>query len=348
MTVLSVRDLTVEFALPRRGWRRRRDALVAVDDVSFDIGHAETLGLVGESGSGKSTIGRAILGLVEPRAGSITFEGTELIAASADVRRRLRPQVQVVFQNPYASLNPALTVGDAIGEPLRVHRGLRGSQLADAVAQLLSQVGLDPSASQRYPAAFSGGQRQRIAIARAIALRPTLLIADEAVSALDVSTRGQVINLLDDLTDELGLACLFIGHDLAVVRHASERIAVMYRGRLVEIGPADEVADRPRHPYTQNLVASVPIPDPVQQASRRAMRQRLATAAGPEPSAGGCVFASRCPQRMDRCFEVEPPQTQVGAVTVSCHLFDPALQPVELQRAVAVDVNGLDASGGPR
>jgi oligopeptide/dipeptide ABC transporter ATP-binding protein len=338
MTVLSVRDLTVEFALPRRGWRRRRDRLVAVDGVSFDIGHAETLGLVGESGSGKSTIGRAILGLVEPRAGTITFEGTELTTAAADVRRQLRPQVQVVFQNPYASLNPALTVGEAIGESLRVHRGLRGTELADAVAQLLSQVGLDPAASRRYPAAFSGGQRQRIAIARAIALRPRLLIADEAVSALDVSTRGQVINLLDDLTDELGMACLFIGHDLAVVRHASDRIAVMYRGRLVEIGPADEVADRPRHPYTQNLVASVPIPDPAQQAARRAMRQRLATAAVPQQSAGGCVFASRCPQRMDRCLEVEPPQTQVGAVTVSCHLFDPAV----------VDANVLGVNGGRR
>jgi oligopeptide/dipeptide ABC transporter ATP-binding protein len=339
VTVLSVRDLSVEFALPRRGWRRRRERLVAVDGVSFDIGHAETLGLVGESGSGKSTIGRAILGLVEPRAGSVIFEGTELTTAAADVRRRLRPLVQVVFQNPYASLNPALRVGDAIGEPLHVHRGLRDTELADAVSRLLSQVGLDPSASRRYPAAFSGGQRQRIAIARAIALRPHLLIADEAVSALDVSTRGQVINLLDDLTDELGMACLFIGHDLAVVRHASDRIAVMYRGRLVEIGPADEVADRPRHPYTQNLVASVPVPDPARQAERRALRERLSVSVTGEQSTGGCVFVDRCPQRMAVCAEVTPVPVLTGSTSVSCHLYGPTPLVGELQARTDVSVD---------
>jgi peptide/nickel transport system ATP-binding protein len=280
--LLEVRDLVVDYPLPRRMFRRRR-VHRAVDHVSFDIAPGETLGLVGESGSGKSTIGRAILGLLRPASGTITFDGVELTTAPAPLLRRLRPDIQVVFQNPYASLNPALTIGDAIGEPIHVHKGLSGQELDDAVADLLRLVGLDPAMAGRYPRAFSGGQRQRIAVARAMALRPRLLIADEPVSALDVSTRGQIVNLLEDLSTDMGLADLFIGHDLAVVRHISDRIAVLYRGQLVELGPADDVADHPRHPYTQKLVDAVPVPDPREQARRRSARPRAVSTVVPSP-----------------------------------------------------------------
>ncbi len=315
--LLQVRDLTVDYPLPRAAFGRRR-LHRAVDGVSFEIEARETLGLVGESGSGKSTIGRAILGLVRPTAGSITFDGVELTTAPPDVLRRLRPAMQVVFQNPYASLNPALTVGDAIGEAVRVHHGVRGRQLEETVATVMRQVGLDPALARRYPRAFSGGQRQRIAVARAIALRPRLLIADEPVSALDVSTRGQILNLLEDLGQELGLADLFIGHDLAVVRHISDRIAVLYHGQLVEEGPADLVADEPLHPYTQRLVAAVPVADPGAQASRRAARRTVDVLDGP---AVGCPFAPRCPERMARCLDEDPAPRRVGVRTVRCHLY---------------------------
>jgi oligopeptide/dipeptide ABC transporter ATP-binding protein len=325
--LLTVRDLSVDFPLPRAFLGRRRMHR-AVDGVSFDVHAHETLGLVGESGSGKSTIGRAILGLVRPTEGTITFDGVELTSAPRDAVQRLRPQMQVVFQNPFASLNPALTVGDAIGEPLRVHKGLRGATLDAAVAELLRQVGLAPGVAGRYPRSFSGGQRQRIAVARAIALRPRLLIADEPVSSLDVSTRGQIINLLEQLGTELGLADLFIGHDLAVVRHISDRIAVMHRGQLVELGPADEVADHPRHPYTQRLVAAVPVADPSVQARRRAARQGASTLDTVER---GCRYASRCDWRMDVCTEVDPGPRVVGGVVVRCHLYqDIARAPVSI------------------
>jgi oligopeptide/dipeptide ABC transporter ATP-binding protein len=334
--LLEVRDLVVDYPLPRRIFGRRR-AHRAVDHVSFDIAAGETLGLVGESGSGKSTIGRAILGLLRPAAGTITFDGVELTAAPAAELRRLRPDIQVVFQNPYASLNPALTIGDAIGEPIHVHQGLAGQRLADAVSDLLRLVGLDPAMAARYPRAFSGGQRQRIAVARAMALHPRLLIADEPVSALDVSTRGQIINLLEDLSHDMGLADLFIGHDLAVVRHISDRIAVLYRGQLVELGPADEVADRPHHPYTQKLVAAVPVPDPAEQARRRAARPVAVSSGGPDE---GCPFAPRCPHRMDRCVVENPAPRLVDRSVVRCHLYPEttaaALAPPNARRLAGV------------
>jgi peptide/nickel transport system ATP-binding protein len=323
--LLEVRDLDVDFRLPGGRLGRRR-SLRAVSGVSFDIGVGETLGLVGESGSGKTTIGRAILGLVRPSAGSVRFDGTQLVGLSGSRRRRFSTDMQVVFQNPYASLNPAISVGDAIAEPLRVHRGLRGADLDAEVAALLRRVGLDPASANRFPHAFSGGQRQRIAIARAIALRPRFVVYDEAVSALDVSTRGQIINLLAALRRDMGLASLFIGHDLAVVRHISDRIAVLYRGRVVEIGPADEITDEPRHPFTKRLVQSMLVADPRVQAARRGqqLRRSLLTVV---PGIG-CAYHEECPDRLPICGVQSPSLRRVGDRSVACLLSSSSPRPM--------------------
>lgn len=273
--LLEVRNLTVDFPGRRRLLGRRQPPVRAVDDVTIEIAPGETLGLVGESGSGKTTVGRAILRLVEPTAGSIMFGDRSVTDAAPTELRNLRPEMAAVFQNPYSSLNPAHRITDIVGEPLSFHRRLEGADLAREVEHLLDRVGINPAHRERFPHQFSGGQRQRIAIARAIALDPKLIICDEATSGLDVSTRNQIINLFEDLQDDLGVAYLFIGHDIALVRHISHRIAVMYHGRIVETGDADQVCDDPIADYTQRLISAVPVPDPDEQARRRTRRQEL-------------------------------------------------------------------------
>ncbi len=279
------------------------ERIIAVDDVSFHVARGETLGLVGESGSGKTTTGRLVLRLEEPDAGTMTFDGEDWLALSGEALRLRRRDVQIVFQDPQTSLNPWMRVGDQIGEPLCVQRLARGGELAGRVAELLNQVGLSPAAFSRFPAEFSGGERQRIAIARALATRPKLLVCDEPVSALDVSIAAQVVNLFLDLRDQFDLSYLFISHDLSVVRRISDRISVMYLGKIVEEGPAAELTARPYHPYTAALLSAVPEPDPAATRSRIVLSGEAASATAPPP---GCAFAPRCPIARSRCRE-EPP-----------------------------------------
>jgi oligopeptide/dipeptide ABC transporter ATP-binding protein len=320
--VVTVADLRVHFPVRSKVLRRTVGRLQAVDGVGFEIGPAETLGLVGESGSGKSTTGRAVLRLLEPDTGQITVDGNEVTALSGEALRRARTGMQMVFQDPYSSLDPRRTVVETVGEPLEVHRGLRGSERDREVARLLDLVGIGGHALGRYPYEFSGGQRQRIAIARALALEPRFVVCDEPVSSLDVSTQSQVVNLLAELQRELGIAYLFIAHDLSVVAHISHRIAVMYLGRIVESGPTAEIVTRPRHPYTEALLSAVPVPDPRLQRSRRriVLGGDIPSPTDPPP---GCPFHTRCPAVMDLCRTVRPPETTVGAVTVACHLHTP-------------------------
>ena len=279
----------------------------AVDDVSFNIHKGETLGLVGESGSGKSTIGRAVLRRIDPSAGTIRSTGATSPARPASELRRLRRQMQLVFQDPYASLNPRMSVLELVAEPLVVH-GLAKSPKAarDEVVALLERCGLPADTADRHPHAFSGGQRQRIGIARALALRPDFIVADEPVSALDVSVRAQIVNLLQDLQHELGLTYLFIAHDLSVVRHISHRIAILYAGKLVELADSDAVYEHPRHPYTEALLSSVPIPDPPLQRSRQriVLQGEIPNPIDPPP---GCRFQTRCPLVQDICRRETPP-----------------------------------------
>ena len=268
--LLEVTDLVKHFPV-KRGLviDRTVDQIRAVDGVSFSVAPGETLGLVGESGSGKSTLGRAVLQLVKPTSGSVRFEGREIAGLSRRAMRPLRREMQMVFQDPYASLNPRKRVGQIVGEPLRLQGVARGGELRRQVQGLLERVGLAPEHYDRFPHEFSGGQRQRIGIARAIALRPKLIVADEPVSALDVSIRAQIVNLLADLQQELGLTYVFVAHDIGIVRHVSDRIAVMHEGKIVEEGPADRVCEQPRDAYTKQLLAAVPIPDPREARARR-------------------------------------------------------------------------------
>jgi oligopeptide/dipeptide ABC transporter ATP-binding protein len=305
--LLRVQGLTVHFPVGRAGfWGKRRLFVHAVDDVSFEVFRGETLGLVGESGSGKTTTGRAILRRVPLTAGTITFKGNDITHVEGESLRHLRRDMQLVFQDPYASLNPRMKVLDLVGEPLVVHGMVRHiGEARDRVRELLELVGLPADAVDRYPHAFSGGQRQRIGIARALALEPDFIVCDEPVSALDVSIRAQVVNLLQNLQERLGLTYLFIAHDLSVVRHISHRIAVMYAGKIVEIADRDEIYDNPKHPYTQALLSAVPIPDPALQRTRR--RQVLrGEIPNPVDPPTGCRFHTRCPIAEDRC-RVDPP-----------------------------------------
>ncbi len=316
--LLEVRHLQVHFRSPRRWglWGPRR-VVRAVEDVSFAIRPGETLGLVGESGCGKSTTARAILGLVPRTGGEILLEGQPVEPTRAGRGHPLRRSVQMIFQDPYASLNPRMTVQRIVTEPMEVlgHEPDRRRRALLAV-KLLQMVGLDPRYLNRYPHEFSGGQRQRIGIARALAARPRLLLCDEPVSALDVSIQAQVVNLLQDLQQRLGLALLFIAHDLAVVRHISHRVGVMYLGRLVELAPAAELYRNPRHPYTQALLSAVPVPDPAVQRTRR--RQHLGgEVPSPDREYRGCAFADRCPLVEPRCRESVPP-LQGGQHQVAC------------------------------
>ena len=292
----------------------------AVDGLSFNVYKGETLGLVGESGCGKSTTGRAILQLYKPTAGDVSFEGQNLVTMKGEQLRHMRRRMQMIFQDPYASLNPRMTVGSIVGEPLDVHNigDRRGRR--KRVQELLEIVGLNPYFINRYPHEFSGGQRQRIGVARALAVQPDFIVCDEPISALDVSIQAQVINLLEELQDEFGLTYLFIAHDLSVVRHISDRIAVMYLGKLAELTTRDELYANPLHPYTQALLSAVPIPDPtVEDDRKRVILQGDVPSPAHPPK--GCNFCTRCPQKIDICDEVEPEWKDAGnGHFVACHL----------------------------
>jgi oligopeptide transport system ATP-binding protein len=286
-------------------------AVQAVDDVSFTVKRGETLGLVGESGCGKSTLARSILQLIEPTSGSVRFEGNEITGISSKQSQALRPQMQMVFQDPYASLNPRKRIAQIVGDPMRLHGIVPRAGVRDAVRELLERVGLNPEHYNRFPHEFSGGQRQRIGIARALSLNPKLIIADEPVSALDVSIQAQIINLLEDLQDEFQLTYVFVAHDLSVVRHVADRIAVMYVGKIVEIGPADSVYEHPIHPYTVSLLSAVPIPDPRANAAREQIVLEGDVPSPANPPAA-CRFHPRCPRATEICSEVEPPLVNYG------------------------------------
>ncbi len=316
---LSVRDLAKHFPLGRSLFGRATRWLRAVDGISFDLAPGETLGLVGESGCGKSTAGKTILRLLEPTAGSIHLRGRDISALSDAALRPLRREMQMVFQDPYSSLNPRMSAGDIVAEPLATHGIATGAAKRERVAALFARVGLRSAQMDDYPHQFSGGQRQRVAIARALAVGPSLIVGDEPVSALDVSIQAQVINLLTDLQAEYGFSYLFIAHDLAVVQHISHRVAVMYLGRIVELAPKATIFAAPRHPYTEALLSAVPIPDP------RLRRRERIILAGDLPSPAnpprGCHFHTRCPRAISRCAEEAPALRDVApGHQAACHL----------------------------
>lgn len=318
--LLEVEDLVKHFSI-KSGvlFDHEIGRVRAVDGVSLSIAEGETLGLVGESGCGKSTLARSVLQLLEPTSGTVRFRGREITGLGRRQMRPLRREMQMIFQDPYASLNPRKRVGQIIGDPLRLHGVASGGELRKRVQGLMDRVGLHPEYYNRFPHEFSGGQRQRIGIARALALEPKLVIADEPVSALDVSIQAQIVNLLEDLQDEFQLTYMFVAHDLGVVRHVSDRIAVMYLGKLVELGPADEVYSRPIHPYTLSLLAAVPIPDPNENRAREplVLEGDVPSPANP-PEA--CRFHTRCPYATDICSEVEPQLVDYGnGHWAACH-----------------------------
>lgn len=321
--LLRVVDLKKHFPIASGGFLGRQVGKVkAVDGVSFSISRGETLGLVGESGCGKSTTGRAILQLQKPTSGQVFFEGKNLTTLSPEELRRSRPHMQMIFQDPYASLNPRHSVGKIVGEPLLIHSIMRGQQLQERVAELLKLVGLNPAYSRRYPHEFSGGQRQRIGIARALSLNPSFIVCDEPISALDVSIQAQVVNLLQDLQEQLGLTYLFIAHDLSMVKHISHRVAVMYLGKIMELTDRQTLFADPLHPYTQSLNSAVPLPAPKLERQRRRV---ILSGDPPSPAnpPSGCVFHTRCPLTADRCALEVPAYRQIRpGHFVACHLAD--------------------------
>jgi oligopeptide transport system ATP-binding protein len=323
-TLLRVENLKMHFPILAGVFRRRVGAVKAVDGVTFEIKRGETLGLVGESGCGKSTTGRAILQLYEPTAGSVYFGDVDLVSLSTEQMRQLRKEMQMIFQDAYSSLNPRMPIGEIIKEPMVIFNTAKGKEADERVDYLLEVVGLDKRYRDRYPHEFSGGQRQRIGVARALALNPKLMVLDEPISALDVSVQAQVINLLEDLQEQFGLTYLFIAHDLSVVRHISDRVAVMYLGRFAELTDKDTLYEHPLHPYTQGLLSAVPIPDPVveEQRQRIILEGDVPSPANP-PS--GCNFRTRCPLADTLCAEQQPEWREVlPGHYVACHATDPS------------------------
>jgi oligopeptide transport system ATP-binding protein len=320
--ILSVRELVKHYPIRQGVFRRQVGSIKAVDGVSFDLMPGETLGLVGESGCGKSTVARTLLRLIEPTAGHALYKGTDIFSLDKGDLREIRQHIQIIFQDPYASLNPRMTVGDIIAEPWAIHSGLLPrNKVRDQVRQLLELVGLNPNHINRYPHQFSGGQRQRIGVARALALNPSIIICDEPVSALDVSVQAQVVNLLEDIQDEFNLSYIFIAHDLSVVRHIADRVAVMYLGKIVEEGVESDLYGNPSHPYTQALLSAVPVPDPSSEKKTRILLQGDVPSAANPPS--GCHFRTRCWKAQDICAEVEPPLEQHFDTFAACHFAAP-------------------------
>jgi oligopeptide/dipeptide ABC transporter ATP-binding protein len=337
--LVVVRGLKTHFPITRGLLSRRVGTVHAVDGVSFWVRRGETLGLVGESGSGKTTAGRSVLRLIEPTEGTIQFDGADVRAMDDEALRHLRRRAQIVFQDPYGSLNPRLTAGDTLREVLRVHGLARGAAASRRIQELLDTVGLRPFHAGRYPHEFSGGQRQRIGIARALAVEPDFIICDEPVSALDVSVQAQVLNLLERLQQRLGLAFLFIAHDLSVVEHMSDRVAVMYLGRIVEIGSTEQVVRNPAHPYTRALLSAVPVPDPTARRERIVLPGDVPSPAAPPT---GCPFHPRCPHpRKDAdCARIVPPLAEKAPGQFAACIKEPSL------RAEIHDTFGLDTPGG--
>jgi len=317
--LLDVNDLVKSFPLKKSRFFQEARYVYAVNGVSFSLKKGETLGLVGESGCGKTTTGRAILRLIEPTSGVINFEGQDVAKFNENKLKGFRRNAQMIFQDPFASLNPRMTVGDIVGEPLLVHNMGTKAQRTDRVAEVLEKVGLEADYMKRFPHEFSGGQRQRIGIARVLTLNPKLIIADEPVSALDVSIQAQIINLLVNLQEEFQLSYLFVSHDLAVVEHISDRVAIMYLGKIVEIAPGQNIYSRPRHPYTQALLSAIPVPDPKSAMQRTILQGDIPS---PENPPSGCTFRTRCPHARTVCSQGIPEMIEVSQTHyAACHLL---------------------------
>ncbi len=330
--LVRVKDLKKYFPIEKGIiFTHRVGAVKAVDGVTFEIIKGETFGLVGESGCGKSTTGRAILQLHRPTAGKVFFEEIELAGLEASQLRHLRQRMQMIFQDPYSSLNPRHSIGKIIGEPLKVHRVADGKVQEERVRELLSIVGLHPSHAKRFPHELSGGQRQRVGIARAIALQPSFIVCDEPISALDVSIQAQIVNLLQDLQERLGLTYLFIAHDLSMVRHISSRVAVMYLGKIMELADRDELFSNPMHPYTQSLISAVPVPQPRIEKQRKRIVLR-GEVPNPSDPPQGCVFNTRCPLAIPMCHKIIPNYREISANHfAACHLLEPSVSNKALQ-----------------
>jgi peptide/nickel transport system ATP-binding protein len=343
-TLVEVEHAVKEYAVRRRALRGGGRVLHAVSDVSLSLPRGRTVGLVGESGCGKSTLGRLIVGLEQPTSGVVRFEGTDLQAGSRAQRRYARRHLQLMFQDPYASLDPRMTIGSIVGEPLVVQKQGTRSERKERVATLLGEVGLPASAMSRYPSEFSGGQRQRIGLARAIALNPAVVVADEPVSALDVSVRSQIINLMLDLQAAHGLTYLIISHDLTTLRYVADEVGVMYLGKLVEWGPSDTLFGETVHPYTQALIDTIPVPDPIRERAKSAPAVRGELPSAVEPPSG-CRFRTRCPRAQQVCAEVEPALAEFGpGHHAACHF---PLRPARSPEATGMDISAAPARGVP-